>query len=215
MEMHSEKIDLLATALSTAQSALHQASKDSKNPFFNSTYADLTAVWNACREALSSNGLCVIQCTQPIEGKLFLITTLAHSSGQWVKSYFPLTVESKREKPSPGKRENLLQEMGSALTYTRRYALAAIVGVAPANEDDDGNEGGKSYKPQIAKTVHKRITISEEQEDQIEKMLMDAPELRKEILTKMGIGSFMELTVNQYNGVINRIRSLLEGENNA
>ena len=81
--MKSDQINELASALAKAQAKIKGAVKDSANPFFKSSYADLQSVWDAIREPLSSNGLAVIQttATNPAGG-LDLVTTLAHSSGQ-------------------------------------------------------------------------------------------------------------------------------------
>jgi hypothetical protein len=126
MSEQSEQINELAGALAKAQGKITGALKDSANPFFKSKYADLASVWDACRTALSDNGLAVIQLTESDDSGVFVVTTLAHSSGQWMRSRLRLTPKD----DSP-------QAMGSAITYGRRYALAAMVGVAQV--DDDGN----------------------------------------------------------------------------
>lgn len=124
----SENINELAGALAKAQGEIRGAVKDSTNPHFKSKYADLASVWDACRLPLSKHGLAVIQTTEPTDnGRVRVITTLAHSSGQWVRGTLDVA-------PT----QNTPQGMGSALTYCRRYALAAMVGVAP-DDDDDGN----------------------------------------------------------------------------
>lgn len=132
----SEQLNELLTALAKAQGEICSASKDSNNPFYKSKYADLNSVWNACREPLSKNGLSVIQTINHTEtGDIFLVTMLGHASGQWVKSFIPLKVNQGKGNP--------LHDLGSCITYLRRYALAALVGVAP--DDDDGNSGGNVY----------------------------------------------------------------------
>jgi hypothetical protein len=141
----SETIGELAKALATAQGKIKGAAKDSENPFFKSKYADLAAVWDACRGPLSENGLAVIQTTLPTEedGTIPVETMLAHSSGEWISG--TLKVLPKQSDP---------QSMGSAITYARRYALAAAVGVAP--EDDDGNAASQgSAPPRAPKTTGK------------------------------------------------------------
>ena len=135
----SEHINELATALSKCQGEITPAIKDSKNPFFKSSYADLNSVWSVCREPLSKHGLAVIQTMDKDEsGALVLVTTLAHSSGQWIRSRSPIPLL----KQDP-------QSMGSSLTYMRRYSLSAIVGVS-TDADDDGeaamNRNGKEDK---------------------------------------------------------------------
>ena len=122
------EIDKLAAALVKAQSVMKGAKKDSENPFFKSKYADLGAVWEACSDALQANGLAVAQTTTMKDGHLMLVTHLLHSSGQFLTGEYPI----KPVKDDP-------QGHGSAMTYARRYALAAMVGVI--SEDDDGNAG--------------------------------------------------------------------------
>lgn len=120
------KIGELAKALSAAQGELSTASKSSVNPHFKSKFADLTEVWEACRAALSKHKIAVIQCPQQDASGEYLETILAHESGEYMSSRMPL-------KNAKGD----MQGFGSALTYARRYSLAAMVGVT--SEDDDGN----------------------------------------------------------------------------
>ena len=123
----SDSIKELATALSKVQGELTYAKKDSANPFFKSRYADLESVWDACRSLLAKNGLSVIQMPgNYFEGRMWLVTKLCHTSGEWIEQEMSVPVQ----KPDA-------QGAGSALTYMRRYALAAFVGVVQA--DDDGN----------------------------------------------------------------------------
>lgn len=125
----SESIAELAGALAKAQAAMQPAIKDRANPAFKgSKYADLNAIWDACRAVLTTNGLSVVQ--MPLdggEGRVALATMLLHASGQYIQSTVsaPLT-------------KNDAQGVGSALTYLRRYALAAMVGIV-ADDDDGGN----------------------------------------------------------------------------
>jgi ERF superfamily len=123
----SNVINELATALSKAQGEITGALKDSANPFYKSKYSDLASCWDACRAALSTHGLAVTQFpTTKEDGKTYLVTGLLHTSGQWMRSDFLLTPK-----------DDTSQGMGSAITYARRYALCAVVGVAQV--DDDGN----------------------------------------------------------------------------
>jgi hypothetical protein len=124
--MKSENIADLASALCKAQSQIKNATKDSTNPFFKSKYADLTSTWEACREALNTNGLSVIQTLNGDN----LETTLIHTSGEWISGSCPLIHRGD------------MQSLGSAISYSRRYSLAAIVGVT--SDDDDAESAGKS-----------------------------------------------------------------------
>jgi hypothetical protein len=130
----SESIANLAKALSIVQGKLTYAAKDSANPFFKSKYADLESVWDSCRTLLSDNGLSVIQFPgEYFDGTMSLTTILAHASGEWMSQQMSVPVT----KPDA-------QGAGSALSYMRRYALSAVVGVVQA--DDDGN-AASSPKP--------------------------------------------------------------------
>ena len=114
---HSESIAKLATALSIVQGKLTHAKKDSANPFFKSKYADLESVWDACRDLLAENGLAVMQFPgEFVDGTMSLNTILTHSSGEYMSYLMSVPVT----KPDA-------QGAGSALTYMRRYALAAVV----------------------------------------------------------------------------------------
>lgn len=129
----------LATALAKAQTEIKSAIKDAPGQVGNQKYkyADLTCVWDACRVALTKNGLSIVQRTDFAEGEMWLETMLLHASGESIVGRYPL----RPQQQTP-------QGMGSAMTYARRYALAAMVGVV-ADEDDDGKEASQG-KPQLA-----------------------------------------------------------------
>ncbi len=145
----SEELIELAVALSLAQGKMETAKKESRNPFYTSVYADLASVWEACRGPLSDNGLSVIQTVKNGEGNKITITTmLLHKSGQWVDSELSLEPRPRKDKDTGELIKNDIQSIGSAITYGRRYCLAAMVGVCPDDDDDgnaasDKNEGDK------------------------------------------------------------------------
>lgn len=145
--LKSEQINELAAALAKAQGQIEGAKKSSSNPFFKSKYADLAECWNTCREALTANEISVIQMPEEINenGRLNITTMLAHSSGQYISSTLTMTVT----KLDP-------QAIGSAITYGRRYALAAMVGLA--QEDDDGEKAMERSKDK--KSVESPINIT-------------------------------------------------------
>ena len=122
----SATLGKLADALAKAQGEMVGASKDSVNPHFQYKYADLASVWEACRLPLSKNGLAVTQIVGNSGNAALVESFLMHSSGEWIMSR--LSLRPVKDDP---------QGIGSAITYARRYALAALVGVSP--EDDDGN----------------------------------------------------------------------------
>lgn len=133
----SESIKELSAALAKAQGEMKPAGMDSNNPHFRSKYASLASIWDAARGPLSRNGLAVIQALGVDDrGGVVLTTTLAHSSGEWVESVYPV---------NPVKNDP--QGLGSACTYAKRYSLSALVGIV-ADEDDDGNEASRPISPQ-------------------------------------------------------------------
>lgn len=135
--MESASIDQIGAALARAQGKIKPAECDSQNPYFGSSYADLDSIWVACREALSENEIAVHQGPVFRHGSWLLRTKLIHSSGQWIASDYPLK-PMRQVKDEGWVPSNDPQSVGSAVTYARRYALQAAVGVAPRGEDDDG-----------------------------------------------------------------------------
>lgn len=153
----SESINEIAAALSKAQAKIKGALKDSNNPFFKSKYADLSSVWDACREPLTSNGLSVVQfprtrfegTPEPYEwvsktGEkrygvrvpcvVGLLTRMMHTSGQWVEDEVCTMLPT----ADP-------QAVGSAISYLRRYSLQSVAGVVA--EDDDAESALTQMAP--------------------------------------------------------------------
>lgn len=123
----SDQINEIAGALAKAQATMTPAIKDATNPAFRSKYADLTAVWEACRKPLTANGIATVQDVEATENGIAVTTRLTHTSGQWIE-FGPLVVPTAK-KDAHG--------VGSATSYGRRYALSAAVGIV--SDDDDGN----------------------------------------------------------------------------
>lgn len=138
----SESIANLSLALSIVQGKMSHAIKDSANPFFKSKYADLESVWDACRSLLAENGLAVMQFPglyTDHDKSMSLTTVISHKSGEYISQEMSVPVTKADA-----------QGAGSALTYMRRYALAAVVGVVQA--DDDGNAASNPQsKPAVVK----------------------------------------------------------------
>lgn len=188
MNLMSEQINELTTALAKAQGEIQPALKDTANPFFKSKYADLASVWDACRQPLSKNGLAIIQTVQEGSQGIVLETILSHSSGQWMKSRMPILCN-----------DNKPQTLGSAMTYARRYALSAMVGVAP--EDDDGEAAqGRLNKPTS------KVTINDKQLSQLKAKLNGHEDVNKKILDHLTksyqISSYDMLTSDLYESII-------------
>jgi hypothetical protein len=128
----SEECGELFTALASVQQTLENVERDAENPGFKrgnkpSTYASLGAVLDLVRPKLAGAGLSI--CQMPVNGdgsNIGVTTLLGHKSGQWIESTLYVAPQ-----------QFTAQGAGSVITYLRRYAAMAMVGLAP--EDDDGN----------------------------------------------------------------------------
>lgn len=142
----SDQIDKLAPALVAAVAKIKPVAKDSSNPQFRSKYADLSSCLEEAREALASEGLCVMQPpvthlhgtipTSQTQGEIeyhdpvvMVSTIILHTSGQWIAGEISLPHLDAGKFP-------MAQAIGSAITYLRRYSLCAMLSIP--TEDDDG-----------------------------------------------------------------------------
>lgn len=128
---HSESIKEIATALVKFDAEVAKIKKGSENPFFKNKYARLPDILDAIKEPLNKCGLTVKQF--PV-GSHQLSTLVMHTSGEWLES----TYEMRPSKDDP-------QGEGSRITYQRRYALGAVLGLN-IDEDDDGNKASAPAK---------------------------------------------------------------------
>lgn len=124
MIQRSDEIKDIVAALSKFQGQLKPAIKDSENEYYENKYADLESVWEAIRIPLAENGLAIVQTTEIRDSRLGLVTTLFHTSSQWMESFYPL---------NPVKGDP--QSLGSCVSYARRYCLASLLGVVQADDD--------------------------------------------------------------------------------
>jgi hypothetical protein len=132
------RLEKLAAALAKAQASMEHADPSrtaavTKDGSKRRKYATLADVMDAARPHLAANGLCVVQHPTTGSGSIILTTWLIHESGQWMRS--------RMEFPRPDSQQmSLIQALGTALSYARRYAYAAIVGVAVEDDDGEGAE---------------------------------------------------------------------------
>ena len=138
----SESITELAKALNQFQAQVSGAKKKANNPFFKSKYADLEEVINCAKDGLSDNGLSISQFPIAGQGVAGVNTILMHDSGEWMEQELLLSVS-----------KNDPQGMGSAITYARRYAYQAVLGIP--SEDDDG---ARATRPTQTKPVAQKST---------------------------------------------------------
>lgn len=152
--MSSQQIDKIFEALSKAQNEIKNPEKNKTVKVKTKTggsydfkYATLDAIIDCVRGPLTKNGMWFTQTLANGNGKYKLVTTLGHSSGQWICSETPILSTSADN-----------QAFGSALTYMKRYALSALLGVA-ADEDDDANYAdGNTVEKETYRPTANRVT---------------------------------------------------------
>jgi len=153
----SDSIAEIAGALAKAQSEIANAHKKSVNPHFRSSYADLAEVLNTVRPVFASHDMSVIQAPEYGDGIVTVETMITHSSGEWIASSVSAPV-SKQD----------AQGVGSAITYCRRYGLAAMAGIA--QEDDDGNGAVQGPGKAKAKATDAQVKTARDQINACESM---------------------------------------------
>src|SRR6266478_8196580 len=153
MQRSSEAIGAIAAALAKAQSGLTNSEKSLtatiRSPFPNGgertfRYASLANGLDIVRKSLGQHEIATMQTTaiDQASGQVRLTTLLAHASGEWVSSDWPVCAVSEMAAP---------HRMGAALTYARRYALFALVGIAGEDDLDAPDlNGGLGALPQPA-----------------------------------------------------------------
>lgn len=209
----SSGINELAAALAKAQGEMLVASLDSTNPYFKSKYADFATIVRASRPALTKHGLSV---TQQIivekDGQTMLHTILMHASGQFIESRMRIT-------PS----KNDLQTLGSCITYLKRYAYSALVGVTAADEDDDGeramapartaSEKATALNTKYDPRVETAETISKDQLGELEYELAEYPDIAEQVLEGLKIMHLSDMPKSRYRAALDRIRSIKAARN--
>ena len=147
--LKSESIAALAKAIALSQLHVENALKSSTNPHFKSKYADLAEILNTVRPVFSANGIAIVQTPTFESGVASVETMLCHESGEFISSVCSSPV-SKQD----------AQGIGSAITYLRRYSLAAMCGIAQA--DDDGQHAVQ--EPQTQRQAPSRKLSNAERE---------------------------------------------------
>jgi len=137
----SENVSELIESLAKAKLSFTKAKKSGKNNAFNKSgtpYSTIDDILEACNIPLANNGLVVLQDPEFVEGRLVLTTRIYHKSGQWIESALSV-------KPA----SDTAQSIAGAITYSKRYALVAMLGLACGEEDDDGNAASGADDPKI------------------------------------------------------------------
>jgi hypothetical protein len=161
----NQNMKQIAKALLNAQMEMGNAIKDSKNPYFKSSYADLNSIREACMPSLNRNGIVVLQPIVHIDGKNFVKTMLLHESGETIESFTEIVYS----------KQNDAQAQGSGITYARRYGLQSLVNVGAA--DDDGNAASQreeminSSQINTIETLLQNSSIDENEKSKIDRTM--------------------------------------------
>lgn len=215
----SEAIDQWTAGMIAFRKELKQPSKDKQNPFFKSDYVTLEGTMKSADEALETigdkNGMTFTQeVTSDTATNTVSVTTLvSHVSGQWVM-FGPLCM--------PAGKKNDAQSYGSSVTYAKRYALSAALGIS-SDIDDDGNKasGNNSHNSSTNYQSHKQQSpkfISSSETSVLEDMVTqlsdetntDRVKLLKNIFETCHINDFKNITAAQRDNIKKRIDFLSE-----
>ena len=197
--------DKLLEALAKMQGALDNAPKMSKNPYFNSRYADLATCLDALKKPMADNGLSVSQHCSHNGTEVHCVTILGHSSGQMMISTLTVPVTKKDA-----------QGIGMAITYARRYAISSIVGLAQADDDAessvDHEDGEEKTIP--AEKVNEEVSgyATEKQVGLIKTMIAKANVDVNSVLKRYSVANLESLSKEQASICIRTLNKQVSGK---
>src|SRR5437868_1171525 len=142
----SQSIVKIAAALLRAQRKMGDATKQAKNPFFKSSYADLNSIRETVIPVLNEESISVLQPTITLGEKNFVETVLLHESGEWIAGITEI-VNVKGD----------AQSEGSGISYARRYGLQSICNVGAVDDDGEAANGRTSKATNVVQQVPKTI----------------------------------------------------------
>jgi len=177
----SENLDQIVTALAAFNKEFHAIGlkKDRQNDHLKNKYVTLDNILHTIRPLLSSNGLVLVQA---LAGD-YLVTNIYHVSGQYIASDMPFS-------PMSGNRgTNSLQELGGGITYARRYAISALLGLS-VDADTDG-AGSPIKKEELQHKKSKTAVTTDEALQLLVSWLIKNPNRLADI------DNFYELTAEQ------------------
>lgn len=153
--------------LAQVQDKMAQPTLNAVNPHFKNKYADLSELWRVVRAATKGTGL-FVRNEVVTDGEKAAVATVANYGEQSVEmARVPVNLFGKP------------QEVGSSLTYAKRYSLAMAFGLA-ADEDDDGEEAMKAqYQPKPARNAEPKPDASERIEKGIKALMGISPWTRE------------------------------------
>jgi len=198
-QISSTSIGLITEALSKAQGKIENALKDSKNPFFKSSYADLSSVMAVTKGPLSDNQLSFSSSLVQSSGVNYLVCTLSHISGEWFRSYMPLIV-SKQD----------MQSLGAAISYARRFCLAALCHVGVEENDGEGCVDRGTGEVKVPVKLEK---LTDYQKEKISCLLegIDDEEYLDKLCKFLNVKNILEIGVKDFEKVITSLEKKIGG----
>lgn len=192
----SQAINEIAAALSKLQADHKGAELEAVNPFFKSKYSTLKDVWDSIRDSVGKNGLAILQDVTTKESSVSITTMITHSSGQFIE-FGPLEVPFAKKDA---------QAVGSAISYGKRYALCAAVGVVSGVEDDDGNGAMPRKELDFMPTKETKYTepkyINKEQLQALTDVIGNDEEYSETLRTYLKIDSLSMIESNKFPGIM-------------
>lgn len=202
MEHQSAEVDKIFAAVVALQSEINNPKKSKQGHGYK--YAELAQIIELSREPLATNSLAVTQYCTAIEGQSYLVTQMIHSSGQWLRGYYPLEKAGMRA-------VNDAQQMGAAMTYARRYNLAAMLGVA--QEDDDAASLGSQRQQTLSNAPQSTQKQSKQPLDTLEGQTLNAvAQWLSEGMTVEHVAERLGSKYILHPAVMQKIKSMSEGK---
>lgn len=208
----SDDIGNLAKALSDLQGEITDAFKGSTAR--SHSYADLEAVLKIARPLMNKHGLSISQMPESSDATGVTINNiLMHTSNEWISSsmFMPLVKIMSRD----GKEViNVAQQMGSAISYARRYCLTSILGYTQTDDDNDAEsytqepqqrfpQAQQKPKQQAEKAPEKpKWVFTDELKSKLEELILLANYTNERVCERFNIKSLSELTEENYNKTV-------------
>lgn len=191
----STELNELADALSNLQSDISNPVKDARG--HKHQYASFPSVLNTIRPHLRANGLSIIQTTtKDLVGQnvwtVVVVTRLLHKSGQWI--------EDEISAPVSDKANNSVQEMGSLISYLKRYAIQGLVMIT-GDDDDDGQAAGN-----IQQNEQVPMPLLEEVEE-LRDLMKKKGIKEKQITDAYGVEFLEEMTKSQHDAAEKKLNA--------
>lgn len=174
----------ISKALGAFRDKVSAVKKDADNPFFKSKYADLPSILEVIKDPLKESGLCLYHTMKSTENGYVVISTIAHEwTGEKIESEFPVF-------------GNKPQEIGSSISYARRYNIQAMLDIP--TEDDDRNQANTATRTKAVSQEASKPWMNEPQLKQMSENMesfTDADDAVKKARLKYAVSKAMEQSI--------------------